>query len=178
MALDWFTKAAERGVVDSQFNVAFLREGNEGIPADIETAYFWYQIAARQGDQGAPDRIALLNEKLAPAKQAEIKARAERFAPKPVDEAANGVFRNVAWAQHNKSAPRVEKSAEILKIRDAQTLLGKLGYPVGTPDGISGSKTRDAIKSFEAVNGLPETGEITDDLIERLIERLEIATGA
>jgi len=173
-ALDWFTKAAERGVVDSQFNVAFLREGNEGIPADIETAYFWYQIAARQGDQGAPDRIALLNEQLDPATQAEVKARADRYQPKPVDEAANGVFRNVAWAKKNTGPTRAEKSAEILKIRDAQTLLSELGYEVGAPDGISGSKTRDAVKSFEAVNGLPQTGQITDDLIERL----EIASGA
>jgi len=49
-----------------------------------------------------------------------------------------------------------------------------LGYEVGTPDGISGAKTRDAVKSFEAVNGLPETGQITDELIQKL----EIATGA
>ena len=172
-ALDWFTKAAERGVVDSQFNVAFLREGNEGIPADIETAYFWYLIAARQGDQGAPDRIAVLETQIDAAAQAEIKARANSFKPKPVDEAANGVFRNVAWAKPVASAAKA-KSAQILKIRDAQTLLGQLGYPVGTPDGVSGAKTRDAVKSFEAVNGLPETGQITDDLIERL----EIATGA
>jgi len=55
-ALKWFTKAAERGVVDSQFNVAFLREGNESVAADIDTALFWYHVAARQGDQGANAR--------------------------------------------------------------------------------------------------------------------------
>ena len=176
-ALDWFTKAAERGVVDSQFNVAFLREGNEGIPADIETSLFWYYVAARQGDQGAPDRIAALSAKLDSATAADIKSRADSFNPKPVDEAANGIFRNVAWAKQNTStaeAISAAKSAEILKIRDAQTLLSELGYQVGTPDGISGAKTRDAVKSFEAVNGLPETGEITDELIDRL----EIAAGA
>jgi len=80
----------------------------------------------------------------------------------------------VAWAKKNTGPTRAEKSAEILKIRDAQTLLSELGYEVGAPDGISGSKTRDAVKSFEAVNGLPQTGQITDDLIERL----EIASGA
>ncbi len=176
-ALDWFTKAAERGVVDSQFNVAFLREGNEGVPTDIETALFWYHIAARQGDQGAPDRIALLSEQLDPETVADIKARADRFNPKPVDEAANGVFRNVPWATgpgRTASAASSSQSAEIIKIRDAQTLLGSLGYEVGTPDGIAGSKTRNAVKSFEAVNGLPETGQVTDELIQKL----EIAAGA
>lgn len=172
-ALSWFSKAAERGVVDSQFNVAFLREGNANIPADLETSLFWYHIAARQGDQGAPERIAALNEKIDASAQADIIARANRFTPKPVDEAANGVFRNVPWAK-TASAPRVNRSAEILKIRDAQTLLTELGYELGTADGIAGSKTIDAVKSFEAVNGLPQTGQITDELIDKL----EVATGA
>jgi len=172
-ALDWFTKAAERGVVDSQFNVAFLREGNEGVPADIETALFWYHIAARQGDQGAPDRIAILSQQLDAAANAEIKSRADRFNPKPVDEAANGVFRDVPWAKTAANKSTV-KSVEILKVREAQTMLGALGYEVGTPDGIAGSKTREAVKSFEAVNGMPETGKVTDELLRKL----EIAAGA
>lgn len=176
-ALDWFTKAAERGVVDSQFNVAFLREGNEGVPADLETALFWYHIAARQGDQGAPDRIVILSEQVDRETLADIKSRADQFNPKPVDEAANGVFRNAPWAQTVAKSSREKpaaQSAEILKIRDAQSLLSSLGYEVGTPDGIAGSKTRDAVKSFEAVNGLPETGQVSDELLRKL----EIATGA
>ena len=172
-ALVWFTKAAERGVVDSQFNVAFLSEGNEGVPADVDTALFWYHVAARQGDQGAPERIEILSGALDAAKRAQIKARAEQFNPKPVDEAANGIFRNVAWAKPTSNTTK-DKSAQILKIRDAQTLLTDLGYQVGTPDGIAGAKTRSAVKSFEAVNGMPQTGEVTDDLIQKL----EIATGA
>lgn len=172
-ALTWFTKAAEHGVVDSQFNVAFLREGNEGIPADLDTALFWYHVAARQGDQGAPERISVLSAELDDAARAKIKTRADQFNPKPVDEAANGIFRDVAWAKP-ATDPATAKSAEILKIRDAQTFLTELGYQVGTPDGIAGTKTRDAVKSFEAVNGLPQTGEITDDLLMRL----ETASGA
>lgn len=178
-ALDWFTKAAERGVVDSQFNVAFLREGNEGVPADAETALFWYFIAARQGDQGAPERIDLLSQELDAAAIASIQSRADRFNPKPVDEAANGIFRNVPWAKNstqtaaNGARTTPAQSAQILKIREAQTLLSALGYKVGTPDGISGSKTRDAVKSFEAVNGMDETGQITDELLQKL----EIAAG-
>jgi len=172
-ALDWFTKAAERGVVDSQFNVAFLREGNEGVPADLETALFWYHVAARQGDQGAPDRIKVLGEQVDLTAMTDIRARAERFNPKPVDEAANGIFRDVPWSKKPSVQPRTT-SAEIVQIRDAQTLLGSLGYDVGTADGVVGSKTRKAVKSFEAVNGMPETGRIT----EELIQKLEIATGA
>jgi localization factor PodJL len=172
-ALDWFTKAAERGVVDSQFNVAFLREGNEGIPADLNTALFWYHIAARQGDQGAPDRIAVLSAQVEASTMADIKARADRFKPKPVDEAANGVFRNVPWSKTD-GAQKQASVADVTRIRDAQTLLGSLGYDVGTPDGIAGARTRTAVKLFQAVNGMAETGQITDDLVDRL----ETASGA
>jgi localization factor PodJL len=174
-ALEWFSKAAERGVVDSQFNVAFLREGNEGVAADTETALFWYYIAARQGDQGAPERISVLSAQMDAATQADIKSRADRFVPKPIDEAANGVFRDVPWAKAAKTAALdPARSAQILKIREAQTLLSDLGYPIGRPDGAAGPKTRAAIKQFEAVNGLPETGAVTDELLQRL----EIAAGA
>jgi len=172
-ALSWFEKAAERGVVDSQFNVAFLREGNQGVPADIETALFWYHVAARQGDQGAPDRIALLSDQVGASVNAKIKARSDQFNPKPVDEAANGFFRDVPWSKTDTQKNTV-KSVEIVKIRDAQTMLGTLGYEVGTPDGIAGSKTRKAIKSFESVNGMPETGRVTDELLQKL----EVAAGA
>jgi len=172
-ALNWFEKAAERGVVDSQFNVAFLREGNQGVPIDIETALFWYHVAARQGDQGAPDRVALLSEQVGATANANIKSRADRFNPKPIDEAANGFFRDVPWG---KTVPQRQtvKSVEIIKIREAQTMLGELGYEIGTPDGIAGSKTRKAIKSFESVNGMPETGQVTD----KLLQKLELAAGA
>jgi localization factor PodJL len=174
-ALEWFSKAAERGVVDSQFNVAFLREGNEGVAADAEAALFWYYIAARQGDQGAPERISVLSAQMDDTTQADIKSRAERFVPKPVDEAANGVFRDVPWARAAKTAALdPARTAQILKIREAQTLLSDLGYQIGGADGAAGPKTRAAVKQFEAVSGMPETGQITDDLLQRL----EIATGA
>ncbi len=172
-ALDWFVKAAERGVVDSQFNVAFLREGNEGVPADVETSLFWYHIAARQGDQGAPERISVLNAQLDAAAQADVKSRADRFNPKPVDEAANGIFRNVPWSKPVDKAGQA-RSAQILKIREAQTLLTDLGYQIGGADGAAGPKTQAAIKEFQKVNGMDATGVVTDDLIQRL----EIAAGA
>lgn len=174
-ALDWFSKAAERGVVDSQFNVAFLREGNEGVAADPEAALFWYYIAARQGDQGAPERIALLTASMDDATKADIKSRADRFNPKPVDEAANGIFRDVPWAKSEKTASAADtaRKAQIIRVREAQTLLTDLGYQIGSADGAAGPRTRAAIKQFEAVNGLPETGAVTDELLQRL----EIAAG-
>ncbi|WP_368622373.1 peptidoglycan-binding protein [Paraburkholderia sp. BR13444] len=40
-----------------------------------------------------------------------------------------------------------------------QAKLNALGFPVGTPDGHMGSRTRRALKYFQKSVGLPQTGE-------------------
>ena len=40
-----------------------------------------------------------------------------------------------------------------------QSLLLYLGYPVGAPDGITGSQTRQAVKLFQAAEGLTADGD-------------------
>jgi len=54
------------------------------------------------------------------------------------------------------------------QIKQAQTLLDQLGYDAGGADGSVGPKTRAAIISFERANGLPETGRINAELVDRL----------
>lgn len=63
-ALTWLTKAADRGLVDSQYNVARIYEnGDEGIAPNPTEAFKWYLVAARAGDQqakGSVDRLTPL----------------------------------------------------------------------------------------------------------------------
>lgn len=56
------------------------------------------------------------------------------------------------------------------RIEAVQRVLADLGYAPGTIDGQIGPETRDAIKSFEADRGLPQTGEVSDRLIRVLRE--------
>ncbi|MFX8637285.1 sel1 repeat family protein, partial [Acinetobacter baumannii] len=43
----WFRKAAEQGVVDSQYNLARLYDnGGYGVPQNKAEAYKWYLVAA------------------------------------------------------------------------------------------------------------------------------------
>ena len=58
------------------------------------------------------------------------------------------------------------------KLQITQKLLTALGYDLGTADGILGSKTRQAISSFEKTSGLSETGQVSDALIDTLIAKL------
>jgi hypothetical protein len=55
-----------------------------------------------------------------------------------------------------------------VEIRAVQVALTYEGYPVGRVDGIVGSQTSGAIKQFQAANGLAQSGEIDDALIEKL----------
>ncbi|RGP35618.1 peptidoglycan-binding domain-containing protein [Pseudotabrizicola alkalilacus] len=46
--------------------------------------------------------------------------------------------------------------------REVQTALNHFGYPVGTPDGSIGPKSRAAISSYQATLGYPPSGQLTD----------------
>ena len=169
-AAKWFEKAAERGVVDSQFNLGVLFESGQGLPKNLTDAYVWYAIAAQQGDQFAKQRIDILSDTLPAEDLASAEARIKKFQPVKIDETANGIFRNVAWAKPVKD----DTSTLETQVKDVQSLLSDLGYDIGGADGSLGPKTRAAIISFEQANGLPETGRIN----AALVDRLELAAGA
>lgn len=46
--------------------------------------------------------------------------------------------------------------------REVQTALNHFGYPVGTPDGAIGPRSRGAISSYQATLGYPPTGQLTE----------------
>jgi hypothetical protein len=58
------------------------------------------------------------------------------------------------------------KNADI--IREVQELLSRLKYDPGPIDGVMGSRTRSAIKDFERDHGYPETGQISEELLQSL----------
>ena len=162
-AATWFHKAAERGIVDSQFNLGVLYMEGSGVKRDLVQSYVWFSLAAAQGDKIAKQRVEMVGLDLSKQQQAQANARLKAFAPKRVDEAANGIFRNTPWV-----VERTTESGPATTVKSAQQMLAHLGYDVGTPDGAMGPKTRNAVISFERANGLPETGRVDRALIKRL----------
>jgi localization factor PodJL len=77
---------------------------------------------------------------------------------------ANEVAEPAEWAD-------VSATPDASLVSRAQGLLNRLGYDAGTPDGLIGARTREAIKTFERKNGLEETGKVTVPLVAKL-ERL------
>ena len=50
--------------------------------------------------------------------------------------------------------------ASPMSLKDAQTNLNRLGFKVGTPDGLAGPKTVNALKAFQSGKGLVRSGQL------------------
>ena len=163
-AVTWFQQAADRGVLDSQFNLGVLYQEGSGVTKNPVDAYVWYSIAGIQGDPMAVQRSEILARELSESQIEQGQARIKAYVPARINDAANGIFNNLPWAQ-----PASTASARVnTDVKRAQELLSNLGFEVGAPDGAMGPKTRNAIISFERSNGLPETGRVSAELMDRL----------
>lgn len=160
-AAHWFEEAAARGLTDSQFNLGMLYARGLGVEQDFEKSYIWFSLAAKAGDtdaSGARDDVARsldaetvqrLNETIAGWLPAEIDL-ASNFAPIGT------------WDQAFDPGQPITNREVILRV---QMLLGKLGFDIGQPDGISGPRTREAILAFERATGMSESGAINPRLL-------------
>jgi len=72
---------------------------------------------------------------------------------------------------YERPSPRDEQTIEL--VTEIQSLLNKLGYPVGAADGVVGSKTRSAIEAFQRANGLTVDGAATNRLLTELRKATE-----
>ncbi|MGK0172857.1 MAG: peptidoglycan hydrolase-like protein with peptidoglycan-binding domain, partial [Gammaproteobacteria bacterium] len=53
-------------------------------------------------------------------------------------------------------------------VKEIQRRLGALGHPAGGVDGFIGPQTGDAVRAFQRVQGLPEDGRLSNELLEAL----------
>ncbi len=61
-----------------------------------------------------------------------------------------------------------EEPLSLKAIEEMQALLNAKGYDAGKPDGLVGPQTREALRAFQAAEGLPADGYPTKPLIDRL----------
>jgi localization factor PodJL len=164
LAAKWYGEAAAYGLADSQFNLGILAEHGLGISKNLPEAYKWFALAAASGDSEAAKRRDSIKPKLDAASLAEAEKTIAAWTAKQALPEANEVAEPQEWADASATP-----NASL--VTRAQTLLNRLGYDVGMPDGLMGTRTREAIKSFERKNGLEETGKVTVPLVTKL-ERL------
>jgi len=90
----------------------------------------------------------------------------------PAPTEANEVPEQKAWAGKTASVTQSAATQSAPQgsslVSRAQMLLNKLGYDVGPPDGLMGSRTRTGITLFQQRNGLDATGDVTVPLVTKL----------
>lgn len=158
-AANWYRRAAEFGLVEAQFNIATMYEGGVGVSPSLVEALYWYELAAAAGDQDAPSVVADLTSsgEVSGAAITQVKQRAAAWRPSRKNALANGTFGTQPWGGVSRT-----------QIVGIQKALNALGYSAGVADGALGATTNAAIRKFQEDDGQPETGRITNDLIESL----------
>jgi hypothetical protein len=65
-------------------------------------------------------------------------------------------------------------NARRIRVASAQFLLQRLGYKPGAADGLSGARTRSAIRKFQRRQRLIADGRVTTGLVSRLERRVDV----
>ncbi|MFN3961255.1 MAG: tetratricopeptide repeat protein, partial [Parvularculaceae bacterium] len=93
LSISWFEKAASFGLLDSQYNLGATYHPTTERQADgvqnAGLAYFWYSVAAKNGDAQAAEMAAGLAQTLPPAERAARDAEAAAWRALPADPIAN-----------------------------------------------------------------------------------------
>jgi outer membrane protein OmpA-like peptidoglycan-associated protein len=155
-------RAALRRLRESKesYGRALLAQLAAGMSIDpVET-----QSLARERAQAV--RLALIDHGLNPARISVGETRelpaAERGIP---TELALHAAQSAA-AGRTAAEPAAERAAD--PVREAQRRLNAAGFDAGPVDGIFGPKTKRAVIIYQAVNGLPLTGELDAATLARL----------
>jgi len=82
-ASEWFRKAADRGVADSQFNLGILYARGIGVEQNLAESYKWFSLAAAQGDADSVHKRDDIAKRLDPQSLAAAKLAIQTFTPEP-----------------------------------------------------------------------------------------------
>jgi localization factor PodJL len=160
-AAQWFEKAAELGMTDSQFNLGMLYARGLGVPQNLETSYKWFSIAAESGDKDAAKARDDVARSLDTATVSKVQADIANWKPDQIDLAAN--FAPIGtWSTSFDPGDAITDKKVVSRV---QVALQRLGFDVGSPDGLMGPKTSDAIKAFEKATGMTEVGAVNPRLL-------------
>jgi localization factor PodJL len=89
-AVQWFRKAADRGVADSQYNLGILYSRGIGVEQNLAESFKWFSLAAAQGDADAARKRDDVANRLDPQSLAAAKLAIQTFTAEPQpDDAVN-----------------------------------------------------------------------------------------
>src|SRR5215469_3239 len=192
-AISWYKAAAHQGSSRALNNLGVLYHDGTGVARNLVYAYVLYALAADKAEESDDRKLAESNrndvaKELTSTELAQAKALRQRAAneldlvlppgpvastgggsdhPKaPSEGTANG---GAASKNQDKSTPAPQPSTPNTLIATVKTALSALGYDTGARDNALNDKTVGAIKAFQKDRGMPQTGEISSDLLAALL---------
>lgn len=160
-AAEWFERAANQGMTDSQFNLGMLYARGLGVKQDMATSYKWFAIAARSGDKDAQKALDDVARSLDADAVLKLQDEIAKWTITPIAMEANFAPIGTWSADFDPGATIADRAV----VERVQFALNRLGYDVGTPDGVIGPKTTAAIKSFESAVGMNQLGLVNPRLL-------------
>ena len=178
----WYRAAAGQGVAAAQFFLGVMHEAGRGVERDPVKAWMWFSLAVEQGDEDARFRrerlTAVLREAELARAQGALRGYREATAPRgpepsvPKDEIGSPDRAGAGGGSPGAAENPVEVRGSPRVFRIQGALIG-LGYDPGEQDGEPGSRTRDAVRQFEADHGFRRRGRLDDRTLRRLRDALE-----
>ena len=135
-----------------------------GVLQDYVEAHMWFNLAASRGEAAAVSERDAVAAKMTPAQiaAAQQRAAAWRLGTSPGGSAPATPTPSAAVLASEEDSPPLRA------IREAQRLLGALGYQPGVADGIWGARTAQAYRAFLINTGLPVVDILTPDALRAL----------
>ena len=144
-----------------------------GVLQDYVEAHVWFNLAASRGEAAALDERDAVAARMTPAQISAAQQRAAAWRP----GASPGGSAPATPTPSAAASASEEDSPPPRAIREAQTLLGALGYRAGAPDGIWGTRTAQAYRAFLLDAGLPAGDILTPDALRALRARVQQGEG-
>ena len=86
-AMRWFRRAAEQGISISQAGLGGMYGTGEGVPQNVQKAYFWMLLASEDGGEARIKSRDLLAHLWSPEQRAAVQADAHNWRTKSADQA-------------------------------------------------------------------------------------------
>ena len=148
-----------------------------GVIQDYVEAHKWLNLAASRGEAAALKERDALAAKMTPAQIAAAQERAAAWRPSTsqADGAREGTDAQATAATVAAPAPAGAATSDSdagppppRAIREAQALLGALGYRSGPADGVWGRRTGAAYQAFLRDSGLPASETLTPEALRAM----------
>jgi localization factor PodJL len=119
-AAQWFRKAADRGVADSQFNLGILYARGIGVEQNLAESFKWFSLAAAQGDADSAHKRDDVAKRLDAQSLAAAKLAIQTFTPESQpDDAINAATPAGGWDSAPIQPPVAKPTAKPASIKRA-----------------------------------------------------------